>query len=148
MEEITNFERRAFERLFLFRFPESFKRIGLLTMIILIIILFFLPDEGPTAVAMKEIVKNLLLFSLLMIALSKEKIEDERIASIRAKAFQVSFIWAIFYALLQPLASLLVSKFISVENGGSFIELGSFQVLFIMLLVQIGVFQLFKKDIE
>lgn len=146
MKNIANCERNAMERIFLFRFPQSFKKIGLISMIALLILLFLLPDEGTTALILKELTKNLLLLSLLMIAMAREDVEDERIASLRAKAFQISFIWAVLYALFQPFANLLVAQFIPVDDPMNFIEISSFQVLFVMLLVQIGMFQLLKKD--
>lgn len=145
MDKILKCENTAMERLLSFRLPTNYKMIGLISFLALLILLFVLPDEGNTADILKAFTKKLMLLSLLAISLAKEKVEDERITSLRAKDFQVSFIWAIVYAALQPLATLLVSQFVEVEGLSEMIKMNSFQILFFMLLIQIGIFQLMKK---
>ena len=48
-------------------------------------------------------------YCLLVISLSKEKIEDEFIDSLRSQSYRLAFIMAIVYSLVQPVVNYAVA---------------------------------------
>lgn len=85
-----------------------------------------------------------LLIGLLVIALSKEKTEDEMIVSLRAKSFRLAFILAVLYALIQPMVDVLVFNVLG--KPISFGSFSYFQVLSFMLIIQIAFFEVLKRN--
>ena len=148
MKQTIDCERERFDRLIKYQLPHQWKLIGLAFTLLFIIVLFVLPSEGNGMFYAKEGMRKLILLSLLAVVLAKEKLEDERIESIRLKSFKFSFTWAVLYAVFQPLAYVVVSRFIPFEDLESFVILSSFQVLFAVLIIQIGSFHLLKNYSE
>ncbi len=79
-----------------------------------------------------------------MISVSKEKIEDEYIDSLRSQSYRLAFILAIVYALLQPIVNVVVSYVLQQDN--EYESFNYFQVLFFMLIVQLLFFWKLKKQ--
>ncbi len=137
-------ERTKLERWSQFQLANNWKTIGaticLLTLLTLIGIKFI--DTEPSW--LRDVLKRVLLVGLLIVVLSKEKVEDEMLQSLRAKAFTLAFIFGVLYSLVQPLADYVVHNYIyeaSKENTFSY-----FQVLSFMLLVQIMFFEVLKRN--
>ena len=85
----------------------------------------------------------MLLIGLLLISLSKEKIEDEFVDSLRSQSYRLAFILVIVYSLVQPLINFVVA---SVLNQDDKLEgFSYFQILFFMLLVQLMFFWQLKR---
>ncbi|WP_138434255.1 hypothetical protein [Winogradskyella algicola] len=88
--------------------------------------------------------RKALLVGLLVIALSKEKTEDEMIVSLRAKSFRLAFILAVLYALIQPIVDVLVFNLLGKPISSS--SFSYFQVLSFMLIIQIMFFEVLKRN--
>ncbi|QTE23370.1 hypothetical protein [Polaribacter cellanae] len=56
--------------------------------------------EEPSWV--KPALRGFILFGMLLISISKDKIEDEFIESLRSQSYRIAFILGILYSLLQP----------------------------------------------
>lgn len=82
---------------------------------------------------------------MLIITISKDEIVDELTEKLRTQAFQAAFIFGVLYALIQPYITYLMASLIGKENKTDFLQLGDFQLLFFMLLVQIWFYWLLKK---
>jgi uncharacterized membrane protein len=93
---------------------------------------------------LKPFLHGILLIGLLLISVSKEKIEDEYIDSLRSQSYRLAFILAIVYALLQPIVNVVVSYVLQQDN--EYESFNYFQVLFFMLIVQLLFFWKLKKQ--
>ena len=58
---------------------------------------------------LKPFLHGVLLIGLLIISVSKEKIENEFIVSLRSQSYRLAFILAIVYSLVQPLANFAIA---------------------------------------
>ncbi len=119
--------------------PNRVKTIGINLLILSVILLFagkFLFTEYHTV---RLVIKNLILISLLLISVSRNKIEDERTLRLRVQSYAFAFITGVLYAMVQPFAILLVKSILQSELA-TLVELSVFQVLIFMLLVQISYF--------
>jgi uncharacterized membrane protein len=91
----------------------------------------------------RPILNGILLIGLLLISVSKEKLEDEFIESLRSQSYRLAFIMAILYSLVQPLVNFgFVLLFSQDKEMKSF---DYFQVLFFMLIVQLLFFWKLKR---
>tara|TARA_R110002051_G_scaffold77606_1_gene141027 strand:- start:437 stop:880 length:444 start_codon:yes stop_codon:yes gene_type:complete len=91
----------------------------------------------------KPILQGVLLIGLLVISLSKEKLEDEFVDSLRSQSYRIAFILVILYALIQPLVNFGVGFLL---NQNEELEgFNYFQVLFFMLIVQLMMFWQLKR---
>jgi hypothetical protein len=91
----------------------------------------------------RPILNGILLIGLLLISVSKEKLEDEFIESLRSQSYRLAFIMAILYSLAQPLVNFGVAFLFNQDK-----EIKSFdyfQVLFFMLIVQLLFFWKLKR---
>ena len=123
--------------------PNRFKKVGLtlivLTFVVGIVLKLMSLDLLQTQ---KELYRMLTLSSvnlgLLIIALSKDSIEDEMTIAIRLKAMAWAFTWAVFYVILSPIIDLLLKDPIGVLTGQ--------QVIMSMLFVYMIMYYLQKKS--
>jgi hypothetical protein len=123
--------------------PNRFKKVGLtlivLTFVVGIVLKLMSLDLLQTQ---KELYRMLTLSSvnlgLLIIAMSKDSIEDEMTIAIRLKAMAWAFTWAVFYVILSPIIDLLLKDPIGVLTGQ--------QVIMSMLFVYMIMYYLQKKS--
>ena len=141
---ISECEERRISKILNFKLPNYYKKVGwigfALVSLSLIATKFF---DGDFTILV-EIFKRLLLVFLLVVVISKEKVEDEMIEKIRAKSFSLAFIGGVLYTLLQPLVNLIISALVRPDKV-IFEDLGDFQVLWFMLIVYLVVFNKLKK---
>tara|TARA_B100000586_G_scaffold267474_1_gene242210 strand:- start:227 stop:622 length:396 start_codon:yes stop_codon:yes gene_type:complete len=120
--------------------PHKFKIVGYVLLAISLV-LFIISSIDLIAVE-NEIIKNgffdLVLIAFLVLALSKEKVEDERSMKLRLLAFAATFLYGVIFALISPLGSILF-------NGSFEIDLQANQLLFTMFLWYFGVFYFMKR---
>ena len=120
--------------------PHKFKIVGYVLLAISLV-LFIISSTDLIAVE-KEIIKNgffdLVLIAFLVLALSKEKVEDERSMKLRLLAFAATFLYGVIFALISPFGSILF-------NGSFEIDLQANQLLFTMFLWYFGVFYFMKR---
>jgi hypothetical protein len=120
--------------------PVHFKKIafGIFTLSFLLFVLtiskVILIDED----IVKTISKTGVLISLLLLALTKNKIEDELTSRIRLKAFASSFIFGVAYVSVEPFVSLLF-------KDGFLSDKGVIEVLITMFLFYFIIFYYLLK---
>lgn len=90
---------------------------------------FFMKDSAPTLCLLDEIISVCLLVGLLLLAFSKEKVEDEWIQRVRLESLQ----WAIL------LNAVLLLLFIVFVHGTPFFTVMTFN-MFTPLLIFVGRF--------
>ena len=141
---ISECEERRISKILNFKLPNYYKKVGwigfALVSVSLISTRFF---DGDFTILV-EIFKKLLLVFLLMVVISKEKVEDEMVKTIRAQSFSIAFIGGVLYTLVQPIVNLIVSSLVRPDKV-IFEDLGDFQVLWFMLIVYLVVFSKLKK---
>ncbi len=126
-----------------FQLPNRFIKIGWSIIIgtFLLMIAKKFVDE-PTWV--KPILRNVMILGFLIVSISKEKIEDELIASLRATSYRLALIIGVLYALVQPYVTYAVENLI--DPGNAELDNSYFQVLLYILLVQIMFFNALKRS--
>jgi len=124
--------------------PNHFKKVGVG---IAIISLALVITQGITGIFpewVRFLLNNLLMLGMLMVSLSKDKIEDEFVVTLRSKSYQVAFIFGIGYTIIfLPLVNFLADLI----QGSAFTPLQTdyFDVLFLMLLMQLFSFKRLKR---
>ncbi len=144
-ETFCEVEDRRFEKFKNFGLPNRFKRVGII--LVVISILFMITRKVfdiEIAVSIKFILKRVVLIGLLMIAISKEKVEDEMIRTIRGQAFSMSFVAGVVYTLIQPLINYVVALFVE-KDKEPLTDVGDFQVLWFLLTMYLLFFYMIKK---
>jgi len=122
----------------------SYKKIGFLITVLsfVVMIAFKFIDDEPLWI--KQILKQAMIIGLLIISLSKERIEDELIESLRSKSYALAFIIGVGYTMLQPLANYIVDLILGKQDSPT--EIGYVQVILFMLLIQVGFFEVLKRN--
>jgi hypothetical protein len=99
--------------------------------------------EGETE-WLKLLLQKALLVGMLIMSLSKDKVEDEMTMSLRAQSYAIAFVIGVIYALVMPYVEFGVSNV--VNSGGEAIKnLGDFQVLLFMLMIQLMFYHNLKR---
>jgi len=143
MRDFCETERNKLQRWGKFQLPNNFKKIGwsIVIGVFLLMIAKKFMDE-PTWV--KPLLRNSMIFGFLMISISKEKIEDELITSLRATSYRLAIIIGVLYALVQPYVTYVIESLL--EPGNAALDTSYFQVLLYILLVQILFFNALKRS--
>lgn len=140
-ETFCEAERRRLDKLNKFQLSHKFKKVGwfivLMSFSLMIVKTFF--DE-PAWV--KTILNNIFLLGLLIVSVSKEKVEDELIVSLRTQSYRLAFTIGVLYAVIQPAIEYLVDSLLQKEPSLGF---SYFQVLIFMLFIQLAFFESLKK---
>lgn len=145
-ETFCETENRRFEKFKNFGLPHSFKKIGIAIIILafLIIIVGKIADfNTPT---LKFILKRIILVGLLVVALAREKVEDEMIRTIRGQAFSMAFVAGVVYTLIQPLINYIASLIVE-KDKSPLSDLGDFQVLWFLLTMHLLFFYMIKRKL-
>lgn len=143
-KNIIDCERERLIKIINFRLPAYFKTIGILLLIISFLTLMsrvFIPDQPEL---IREISKKGILIGMLLISISKDKQEDEMTKSLRAQSYSIAFVIGVLYTLIMPYVDYGVSN---VVNSGveSLKDLGDFQVLIFMLMIQLMFYHTLKR---
>lgn len=131
-----------------FRFPHSYKRIGIVAAAGIMLFLLFYKFYGANSLLVKDILRTVMLLCLLVASLSKEKFEDEYVAHVRAQSHKLSFLFALAYSILLPLVSLVMDTLISsinTDNRINFHEVSAFEVIFMIICFQLLFFETLKR---
>lgn len=138
-------EAKGLERLINFRLPRMFYSLGIaitgLTIITMFIRAFAL--EGDTE-WLKLLLQKTLLVGLLFMSIAREAVEDELIIKLRSQSYTYAFMVGVIYALIMPYIEFGVSNVIKPE-GEAFHNLGDFQILLFMLMVQLLCYNALKR---
>lgn len=136
-------EREKMRNMKKFQLPHTYKKIGIIVAVCSFAAMFvnkFTFDE----MTYRTIAKYSLLVSMLIVSISKEKIEDEFIIKMRMESYTFAFVMGIAYVLLLPFVDFLVDMFFTSKNA-SLNDLGDFEILWILLSVQVFYFHFLKK---
>ncbi|MGV6829113.1 MAG: hypothetical protein ACWA45_06910 [Flavobacteriales bacterium] len=140
LKSFIDCERKNLEKLQKLQLPNSFKKVGWVIFSISIIALF-LTTKGTYP---KMIVKYTLLLGLLLVSVSKEKMEDELIKNLRMQSVTFAFIAAVLITITNPLISYLLNFVLSTKQD-PFSGVGDWQILWLLLSIQIFYFEYLKK---
>ncbi|MCF6280386.1 MAG: hypothetical protein L3J14_08575 [Flavobacteriaceae bacterium] len=143
-EQILDCERNRLNKISSFRLPYSFKKTGIVVFTLSFIALMskiFISDDTEM---ISEISKKGLLIGMLLISISKDKLEDELTVKLRAQSYTVAFIVGVIYTIVMPYVDYLVSNSINAESE-KLKDLGDFQILFFILMIQLAFYYAFKK---
>ena len=91
----------------------------------------------------KPLLRKGLLLGMLIISISKDKIEDEFIETLRSQSYRLAFIMGVVYSLIQPIVNYAVGFII--DKNEKYNDFSYFEVLFFMLLVQLMMFWQLKR---
>jgi hypothetical protein len=138
-------ERRRFGKLIKFRLPHQFMTIGIVIAAISIMTMFVraFALDGDTE-WLKLVLQKTLLIGMLIMSISKDKVEDEMTFQLRSQSYMVAFIVGVFYALVMPYVEFGVSNVVH-EGSEAYKDLGDFQVLLFMLMIQLMFYHNLKR---
>ena len=124
--------------------PNHYKKVGIALLISSLTALIARKYLFEDLDIVQEIGRKGMLLALLLITLSKEKIEDELITKLRGQAFAAAFIAGVIYTLVQPLINYMVAYLIKPEKA-IYSDLGDFIVMWFMLIIYLTFFYMFKR---
>ena len=130
-----------------FRFPHTYKRIGLIAAGLILAFLIVYKFAGYNDLVIKDLLRTTMLFCLLVASLSKEKFEDEYIDHLRAQSYVLSFVCAIAYSISLPLIAIILDVLITNITGDGSVNVhktSGFEVMFILICFQLMFFKMLK----
>ncbi len=142
-KSILECEKKELEKLRSFQLPHFFKKVAVIVFAIAFVALFVNAFTIHNLI-LREIIKYVLLLSLLFISISKDKIEDEFIKNLRLQAFAFAFIFGVIYTLIQPVIHYAIDLIYETDKA-VFKDIGDFEILLMLLLVQVLYFETLKR---
>ena len=138
-------ERKGLEKLINFRLPHYFYKIGMLIAGLAIVMMFVraFAMEGDQEV-LKEVFKKVLLIGMLFMSIARDKVEDEMVVKLRMQSYTYAFVAGVIYALVMPFVEYGVSNAMKPE-GEEFHDIGDFQLLLFILMIQLLCFHTLKR---
>jgi len=127
-----------------FQLPNVFKKVGLTVFVLSFLLLTVIKFIDGEPIWLKPALKQFMLVGLLVISISKEKIEDELIQILRSKSYSLAFIIGVIYIMLQPIFDKATDFILGLDPQPN--DTGYVQVLLFMLLIQIGFFEVLKRN--
>ena len=102
-----------------FLLPSSFKIVGsvLAVLAVILIVCLKVSGAGVSLAVVRGLIAAVLL-GLLLLALSREKQEDEMVVRIRYVSIMHAFVVAVFIAIVVPLVGLLMNEPIQIDYQG------------------------------
>jgi len=144
-KKIIECEQKRFGKLVNFRLSSKFMSVGITIGLLSIVMLFFrafaLNDDTEW---LQLLLQKTLLIGMLIMSISKDKEEDEMIITLRAQSYAIAFIIGVVYALVMPYVEFGVDSVVA-SNVSEFKNLGDFQVLLFMLMIQLLFFHNLKR---
>jgi hypothetical protein len=143
-KKIIECEQKRFRKLTNFRLPSKFLNIGVVIILLSIVMMFVraFAMDGETE-WLKLLLQKTLLIGMLIMSVSKDKEEDEMIITLRSQSYAIAFVTGVLYALVMPYVEFGVDSV--ADNVTEFKNLGDFQVLLFMLLIQLMFFHNLKR---
>jgi len=143
-KQLCEAEYRRLKKLQNFQLPNYYKKIGVGLFILSLLSLVLLSAFATDAELIRSIFRKGLLIGLLIVSLAKDGIEDELTLKLRMQSYSMAFICGVLYAVIQPYVNYLFNSQVKMKDV-PYSDLGDFQVLIFMLLVQLGFFGLLKR---
>lgn len=144
IKSFTDCEQKRMEKLKNLQLPHSYKKIGF-GIFIFSFIAFLIVVFTFNSLEAKIITKYGILLGLLITSISKEKIEDELIIELRMQSYTFAFVIGVIYALGMPFFDYLFD-FIFQNDKAIFKDMGDFQILWMLLFVQVFYFAKLKRS--
>lgn len=145
IHKVTECERTKLESfLDKFQLPNVFKKVGITLFLLSFIGLTIIKFTENEPLWVRPALKQAMLVGLLVISISREKIEDELIQILRSKSYALAFIIGVIYIMLQPLVNQVVNFILGTSEEPD--NMGYVQVLLFMLLIQVGFFEVLKRN--
>lgn len=144
--KIIECDRKGFNKVLNFRLSHRFMNIGIAIVLLSIVLMFVraFALEGELE-WLKQLLQKTLLIGMLIMSLSKDKIEDEMTISLRSQSYAIAFIVGVIYALVMPYVEFGVSNIVH-SGGEAYKDLGDFQVLLFMLMIQLMFYHTLKRS--
>lgn len=138
-------ERERLYKIVNFRLPHKFLTIGIVVVMLSFAMMLVrrFGMEGDTE-WLRTILRKTLLVGLLLMSISRDKQEDEMTSMLRSQSYAIAFVIGVIYALVMPYVDFGVSNILKPE-GEVFKDLGDFQTLFFMLMVQLMFYHYLKR---
>ncbi|SDE69653.1 hypothetical protein [Ulvibacter litoralis] len=143
LKSILECERKSLEKLKRYQLPNSFKKVGVGIILISVVSIIGIKLSIDTPNLKKAAMYGVLL-GLLVISISKEKIEDELITNLRMQSYALAFIAGVLITLTNPLFSYIASSLFD-KQLEHFNGMGDWQILWILLSIQVFYFELLKR---
>jgi|TARA_B110000977_G_C10937733_1_gene439640 hypothetical protein len=137
-------ERKSLEKMKRYQLPNRFKKIGI-GIIIISLVTFFVNKFSIENIDLKLTAKYGILVGLLLVSISKEKIEDELMTSLRMQSYTFAFIAGVIITLLTNPLFNYIANIISQKQQENFQEVGDWEILWILLSVQVFYFEFLKR---
>ncbi|MCO4821717.1 MAG: hypothetical protein KC469_06600 [Flavobacteriaceae bacterium] len=145
MNKVSDCERNRLEKITRFRLPQYFYKVGISIIAITFVMMFVraFAMEGDTE-WLKLILQKAFLVGMLCMSISKDKEEDELTVKLRMQSYAWAFITGVVYALVMPYVEFGVSNVVH-SGGEAYKDLGDFQILIFMLMVQLMSYHALKR---
>lgn len=144
VKSFMEYERKSLEKMKRYQLPNRFKKIGI-GIILISLVAFFVNKFSIENIDLKLIAKYGILVGLLLVSISKEKIEDELITSLRMQSYTFAFIAGVIITLLTNPLFHYIANFISQKQQENFQGVGDWEILWILLSVQVFYFEFLKR---
>lgn len=131
-----------------FRLPHRYKRIGLSGAAGILLLLIGSKFFGSYLPLTKDVLRTVILLFLLIASLSKDELEDEYNRLIRFQSYVIAFVITAGYTIGLPLIALIFDVLITKITGDgsvSFYEISAFEVIFILMGMQLLFFETLKR---
>ena len=143
LKSVIECERNNLQKFKKYQLPNAFKRVGFaITLLCFVGLLFnkFTIESDVWSV----LGKYGITFGLLIVSVSKEKIEDELITKIRMTSYSFAFIFAVLWSYVNPFINYAADSIVGKEPA-ILQQNGDFQILWMLLAIQVMFFHVFKK---
>nr|WP_321247421.1 hypothetical protein [uncultured Psychroserpens sp.] len=144
-EKFIECERKNLQWLINFRLPSYFYKIGMLVIGVSTITMFVraFAMEGDTQ-WLKLLLQKTMVVGMLLMSVARDKEEDEMVVKLRMQSYTYAFVAGVMYALVMPFVEYGVSNALKPE-GEAFHDIGDFQLLIFILMVQLLCFHTLKR---
>ncbi len=143
IKSIIECERKSLEKMKRYQLPNKFKKIGI-GIILISVVAIILNKYSIDNIDLKQAALYGILLGLLVVSISKDKIEDEFVTNLRMQSYAFAFIAGVIITLTNPLFSYLANLIFDKQQE-NFQGIGDWQVLWILLSVQIFYFEYLKQ---
>lgn len=144
IKSIIACEQNSIEKMKKYQLPNKFKKIGLVILVFSFLTLIANKLLLESIIEVRLIAKYGMLIGLLIMSISKEKIEDEFLSNLRMQSYAFAFIGGVIITLLNPVSVYIVNLFFEKQKE-NFGGVGDWQILWILLSVQVFYFEFLKR---
>ncbi len=144
-KKLIECEQKRFGKLINFRLHSKFMNVGIaiaaIAIVLMVVRAYAIAGDSNW---LKLLLQKALLIGLLVMSISKDKEEDEMTISLRSQSYAIAFVIGVVYALLMPYVEFGVGSVVK-STASELKNLGDFQVLLFMLMIQLLFFHNLKR---